>query len=178
MKKKKEIYYNSSCGYGFGSNENIDGKTTRYGAEVKLGQKYDKFNLKESMTLLNTKIDDGIYKYSEIPGTSKVIFNLGGDYFLTDKLQLSANYSYRSSQYAISDFYNKKEKQKSYSVTNFDLKYDINSNFGLQVGINNVFNNKYNDYTVYSTVSDKLVSYPSDERIYYIKFDYTINGGK
>lgn len=175
---KNEIYYNPSGGYGFGSNENIDGKTTRYGAEVKLGQKYDKFNLKESMTLLNTKIDDGIYKYSEIPGTSKVIFNLGGDYFLTDKLQLSANYSYRSSQYAISDFYNKKEKQKSYSVTNFDLKYDINSNFGLQVGINNVFNNKYNDYTVYSTVSDKLVSYPSDERIYYIKFDYTINGGK
>jgi outer membrane receptor protein involved in Fe transport len=130
------------------------------------------------VTLLNSKINDGIYKNSKIPGTSNAIFNLGAEFYPIDKLQASANYSYRGSQYAISDFYNKKDKQKGYSVVNVDLKYNVNTNFIVQLGINNLFNEKYNDYTVYSSLSNKLASYPADERTYYIKFDYILDGGK
>ena len=177
VETKNEIYYDPNGNYGWGNNGNIDGKTVRYGIEARIEQKYSKLNLRESVTLLNSKINDGIYKNSKIPGTSNAIFNLGAEFYPVDKLKMSANYSYRGSQYAISDFYNKKDKQKGYSVVNVDLKYNVNTNFIVQFGINNLFNEKYNDYTVYSSLSNKLASYPADERTYYIKFDYILEGG-
>lgn len=153
------------------------GKTKRYGLDLKLEQKFDKFTFREAYSYVNTKIIKGLSKDEEgkkIPYSIPHKLTLGVNYKFNKKLDLSLNANYNSNYYISSNNkdtkkINGKERTKFGKawMANFRVNYRPIENLDIYAGVNNIFskngsfihdNNKY--YIV------------SPERNYYTGFSY------
>ena len=152
--------------------------TERTGVELFAEQYLGKLRVNESFTYVNAKIkkvgDDVLtsttYNFKDgqkIPGVPSTKVTLGLDYEIANGLRTTANLNYYSSSV---DTYN--EKIPSYSTTDLGLKYKHQSGFGLNAGVKNVFNKKYNVAQGKDPLTGKTVYSPADERTYYIGASY------
>ena len=82
-------------------------------------------------------------------------------------MRTTANLNYYSSSV---DTYN--EKIPSYSTTDLGLKYKHKNGFGLNAGVKNIFNKKYNVAQGKDPLTGSTVYSPADERTYYIGASY------
>ncbi|WP_319371246.1 TonB-dependent receptor [uncultured Ilyobacter sp.] len=179
---QNEIYWDKSINYPFGGYNNYDGETDKIGAEVFAEQYIGKFTFKETFTYLDAEMDveqsDGSFEKKEIPGVSKYVCSLGADYQATDKLLLSTTANYRGNSYAYGDSDNDGEKVDSYITLDAKISYDFKNGLKIYGGVNNIFNEEYNDYVYYNAVyaaysPGKYPSYyPAPERNYYLGFKY------
>ena len=152
--------------------------TERTGVELFAEQYLGKLRVNESFTYVNAKIkkvgDDVLvsttYNFKDgqkIPGVPSTKVTLGLDYEIADGLRTTANLNYYSSSV---DTYN--EKIPSYSTTDLGLKYKHKNGFGLNAGVKNVFNKKYNVAQGKDPLTGSTVYSPADERTYYIGASY------
>jgi iron complex outermembrane receptor protein len=65
--------------------------------------------------------------------------------------------------YAISDWNNEGEKADSWTTVDTKLTFQWKE-FEAFAGVNNIFNEKYSDYVIFSNSSQELAFYPSPER--------------
>lgn len=170
---KDEIHI-SMPGHGLATStgwvyENL-GKTERKGVELFAEQYLGKFRINESFSYVSAKIKDvnagSMYqKGQKIPYVSPIKATLGVNYEVVSGLTLSGNVNYYSSY---TD--NGGKKSKGYSTTDLGVRYNHNSGFGVQAGIKNIFDKKYNE--IQSTSQGKTYYTPAEERTYYLGVSY------
>ncbi|WP_426711232.1 TonB-dependent receptor [Cetobacterium sp. SF1] len=146
------------------SYENI-GKTRRIGTEIYGEQYFEKFILSEGLTYIHTKITEGKYKGNRVPLAPKAKLNLNIDYQWTEKISSGLTFNYIGSseilEYSRKNL-PKKNKISDYHFTDLRIQYQINNNFTLKCGINNIFNRHYN----YSETESGVI--PAPGRNYYL----------
>jgi iron complex outermembrane receptor protein len=156
---KNEIYYNPITFH----NGNMPGKTERVGIDISAEHRLSSLFLKESASLLKSKILDNLYSNNEIPSVPQVTLSLIASYDFNNNIIVNASTSYVGSKYAVSDFTNAGGKVGSYWVTNINGEYKTKS-LTFFAGIKNLFNAAYCEYIVYY---GSFNYYPSISRNYY-----------
>ncbi len=158
-------------------------KTKRKGIELSLSQKFGKLELKESYAYLKGKRDyngkqsqfleesDYVdWSNTGLPKVPKHSVTLEAKYQFTPKIAASLRYKYNGKYSNFSDFKQKEEEGyiKSHAVTDFSLHYQNEKGFHLYGGINNIFNEKYFEYT-----SSKMYTIiPAEERTFFVGAKY------
>lgn len=175
---KNEILYDKEGNGGSGANKNLDGKTERVGIELFLEHYFDKLTLRESFSYIHHKIKNGIYGDKQIPGVPNYLANIGATYNFTSALSANADLYYNGSSYSSSDFLNSGGKNDSYITLDLSAAYMFNNGVSIYGGINNITNEKYNDYTGgyydYSNPTKFIKNYyPAAERNFYVGIRYS-----
>lgn len=167
-------------------NYNID-KTERMGAELKLQQNFGKLTLSESYQYVNAEIKDGVEKKfgkngevvngkdisgKKIAGVPEHRFTLGAKYEFTPKFNVNGETIYNGSSYL--DNNNETGKKDSYVVTNVRFNYNADMGLSLFAGINNIFDEKYNEEVSFDSKNNIYLYDPAAERNYYVGFSYTL----
>ncbi|MFK4785237.1 TonB-dependent receptor [Fusobacterium sp. MFO224] len=182
-----EIYTYMSGGMANSNilNYNLD-KTERYGVEFKLEHYLGKLTLSEGYQYMHAKIKDGREKNfdgsgnlvlgdklsgNKIAGVPEHKLNIGANYKFNDRFNINGEVVYNGSSYI--DNKNKYGKKKAYIVANIRANYKLNTSLNLYAGINNLFDEHYNNSVSYDAgISDKIYD-PAAERNYYMGFSYT-----
>lgn len=162
------------------------GETRRYGFDLKLEQKFDKFTFREAYSYVNAKTikDDNRNYYKKmkeklgntegkyISYVSPHKFTFGVDYEVNKKLNLSFNGRYSSDYYLRDDNkkYGTKKKDGKNIVVNFRGNYKLVDSLDIYAGINNIFNSQVNNYANHGGNRKYFVVAP--ERNYYVGFSY------
>ena len=167
-------------------NYNID-KTERMGAELKLQQYFGKLTLSQSYQYVNAEIKDGIEKNfdrsgnivngkdisgKKIAGVPEHRFTLGAKYDFTPKFNINGETIYNGSSYL--DNNNETGKKDSYVVTNVRFNYNADMGLSLFAGINNIFDEKYDEEVSFDTEKNVYLYDPAAERNYFVGFSYTL----
>jgi iron complex outermembrane receptor protein len=162
-----EIIYNPTGGaFGFGANENLDGKTRRDGIELSLNaHPLEWLQLNGSYTYTDAKIRGGQFDGSAVPMiprnkvTLSTVIDLGKGY------SVALNGVYVGKRPFISDFENKFDYQNDYTVFNGKIKYQW-KNITAFLDINNITGKKYSEFGTLSLFSSPVEKafYPSPER--------------
>lgn len=163
---ENEIFYNSLT-Y---NNENIPGNTERKGLELSAKTYLGALIVSQGYTYIEAKIKDGTYEGKSIPWVPENKYSIKSEYDLND-LSLGLEYSYVGSMFAISDWENKAGKIEAYSTVNLSSSYKFKE-LNLFGGVNNLFDEKFNNYAVYSTSKKRIGYYPAEERNYYLGLSY------
>ena len=165
MELENEIYYNPLGGpFGFGGNENYD-DTRRLGIEVFAeANPWDWLRLWANYTFIKATFRDGLYEGNDVPGVPNHKVSFGFD--LTpafvdclEGLEFNVWATYNSEQRLISDQSNVIPKLDDYITANAKLSYTWRFLTAF-VGVNNMFNEEYSEYGVYSLFSGRNY-YPS-----------------
>lgn len=130
-------------------NYNI-GKTERVGFEGVAEHYIDKLTLKSSITYIKSKIVDGEYAGSEMPSVPNWKITGGLTYDFTEKFSTTFEGVYYSQSYDLDDLENLRGKNSGEYIT-FDLSayYKITSDFMITGRIENIFDEKYDEYAGY-----------------------------
>lgn len=170
---KDEIHINMP-GHGLATStgwtyENLK-KTERKGIELFAEQYLGKFRINESLSYVNAEIKDvnsgSMYeKGQKVPYVSPVKATLGVNYEAVPGLTLSGHINYNSSYRD-----NAGKKSKGYSTADLGVKYDHSSGLGIQAGVKNLFDTKYNENQ--STSGSTTTYTPARERTYYLGVSY------
>lgn len=165
-------------------NYNID-ETERYGMEIRLEQYFDKLTLSQGYQYTHAEIKEGREKKisaggditpgedisgNKIAGVPEHKLTLGARYDVTEKLNLNGEVVYNGNSYI--DNANKYNKLNSYIVANIRANYKYNEDVTIYAGINNLFDEKYNNSMSYS--GGEYTYDPAAERNYYAGFSYTL----
>ncbi|MGL4868009.1 MAG: TonB-dependent receptor, partial [Cetobacterium sp.] len=145
IETENEIFYGKNYINDEKSNRNLNGTTTRKGAEVSLEHYFDKLTVSESITYMKTEFKEG----KEIPGIPNLKGVLNLNYKFNEKLNLNNSWEYYGKMYANGDEENKGGKIDNYILTGLSLSYDFKDGLIVSTGINNLFNEKYYDYVGY-----------------------------
>lgn len=182
-----EIYTYMSGGMSNSNilNYNLD-KTERYGVEFKLEHYLGKLIVSEGYQYIHAEIKDGKEKNfdssgnlisgeklsgNRIAGVPEHKLNIGASYKFNDKFNINGELVYNGSSYI--DNKNKYGKKKNYIVANIRANYKLNTSLNLYAGINNLFDEKYNNSASYDTKKNEKIYDPAAERNYYMGFSYT-----
>ena len=148
---KNEIYFDPGIGYGSESNYS---HSRRIGFEFyqetdilrifKAG--LDKLTLNTSFTYQDPKLIGGPYNYSTILMVPSTKASAGFDMGFLKHFTLNVNEKFTGQEYASDDFKNQTARAKQYWTTDVRLSYKL-KNMELFVGVDNIFNEFYNDYT-------------------------------
>lgn len=159
-------------------------KTKRKGVELSLSQKLGKLELKESYAYLKGKRDyngkesqflnpDDYVDWSNtgLPKVPKHSLTLEAKYQFTPRISASLRYKYNGKYSNFSDLKQKEEEGyiKSHAVTDLSLHYQNEKGLHLYGGINNLFNEKYFEYTG----SKMYTIIPAEERTFFLGAKYT-----
>lgn len=158
-------------------------KTKRKGIELSLSQKLGNLELKESYAYLKGKRtyngkesqfldpDDYVdWSNTGLPKVPKHSLSLEAKYHFSPKISVGLRYKYNGKY---SNFSNLKQKEeegyiKSHAVTDLSLHYQNEKGFHLYGGINNLFNEKYFEYTG----SKMYTIIPAEERTFFVGAKY------
>ncbi len=167
-KNKKEIFYD----YLNFLNSNYD-RTRRKGVDV--STRLDMQSLVHSTFLsswdilmnysyLDARFGKGNYNGKVVPRVPAHRFSLGTDIGFPKGVTLNVTGRFIGSQYKNNDLRNEYSRTKPFIVADTKLSYKLKKNLDVYAGVNNVFNEKYNDYT--SEDSGMSYNYPAPERNY------------
>ncbi len=157
-----EILYNPTGGsFGFGANENLDGRTRRDGVEFATSlQPVEWIQLNAHYTYMDASVQGGQYKDKDIPNVPKHRASLISVYSLGKGVTITLNGVYIGTRPFISDFTNSFKKQKDYFVLNSKLKYTCKE-ITAYIDLNNLTDKKYSEFGTLS-----LFSFPVESALY------------
>lgn len=165
-KTENEIFYNPSSW----SNENYKDDVLRKGIEIGTSTSLGNFTINQAYTYLSAEFQGGEYEGKTVPWVPRERYRLRTSYNINN-IVLIGEYAYTSSVYSISDWSNVQGSISSYSVFNFGTTYTY-GDIKVYGGVKNLFNEKYNEYSVYSKNKGYKVYYPAKERNYYLGLKY------
>ncbi len=160
-----EIFFDPRGNNGHGSNVNMQGKNLRVGAEYTNERRYNKLTVKDSVTLIDTRILDGDYVGKSVPGVAPINYKINANYNLSEDLKLWLSGLYTNSYYHYGDYENSYEKVDYTILFHMGIDYDY-ENFKIFGGIDNITDAKYYDYAGYS--NDTSYYYPGQGRRFYM----------
>jgi iron complex outermembrane receptor protein len=161
MELDDEIYYNPLGGpLAFGANENYD-KTRHWGIELSAEAKpWEWLKLWANYTYTEAKIRGGAYSGNEIPGVPHHKVNFGIGVTPLEGLAIDIWANYVGERRFIGDQPNIFPKLNDYMTINAKVSYTWKF-FTAFVGVNNILDEKYSEYGVYSWFRHQLAYYPS-----------------
>ncbi len=169
IETENEIFYGVNKNDEFNKNRNLDGTSKRKGIEFSLEHYFNKLTISESITYMKTEFKEG----KDIPGIPNIKGVLNFNYKFNEKLSMNNSWEYYGKAYDSNDEANERDKIDSYLLSGLTFVYDFQDGLVINVGINNLFNEKYYDYVGYSSYSKTRNYYPAPERNYYIGFKYS-----
>lgn len=175
---ENEIYLDPTIGF-FGANRNID-KSHKKGINLSTSRESNGWSYGLAYSYVKAIIDKEAgkdYAGNALPAAPEHTIKLNGSYKFTSSViprlpnhKVSIDHKQTSDSYMIGDFNNISEKAPGYKTTNINYKV-ANKNLGLQIGVNNLFNDN-NGLFLYRSTGNKV--YATDyERFYYAKLDYS-----
>jgi len=172
---KDEIFFNPTGGpFGYGANENLDGKARREGAEFLLSATFKKLSLMGSYAFTDTEIKAGQYSGKEIPNVPKHRASFNAVFYPLEGFTFALNGSYIGKRFFESDFANAFPKQDDYFLVNAKLKYNWDK-FTLFLDINNLLDQEYSGYGVLSSgfpVEPAFYPSPDINFLLGLRYDY------
>ena len=157
-----EIFFNPSGGpFGFGANENLDGRSRRTGVEVQLGSTIRNVAVSGSYTFANAKVLDGALLGNRVPSVPRHLATVSSTIYLSPSFTLGVNGSYVGPRFFESDYPNIFGEQEDYFLLNAKLTYDWGRRFQVFVDVNNLLNQEYAEYGVATTFPSERGLYPS-----------------
>lgn len=157
----REIFYNPAGGdFGFGANENFEGRTRRRGMEFSSGVSRGIATLRGNYGVVQTSVIDGQYAGRQVPGVAA--HKMAAEIFLqiSPGLTASVNATYVGSRYFHSDWSNRFGKHDGYFLLNSRISYRWNR-FTLFADFNNIMNHEYAEYGVLGGFPVERAFYPS-----------------
>ena len=154
-----EIYYNP-LGGPLGANENYD-KTRHWGIEFSAeAQPWKWLTLWANYAYAEAKFREGQYKGNEVPGVPNHKVNFGIGVTPLEGLTIDIWSHYVGKRRFISDEPNIFPYLDDYITTNARVSYTWKFLTAF-VGVNNIFDEEYSEYGVYSWFRNQLAYYPS-----------------
>ncbi len=169
-----EIFFNPIGGpFGFGANENLDGKTRRDGVEIALKKTFENLSISAGYTYADTEIKGGLFSGNEVPNVPKHKASLDAVFDIGRGFTVALNGIYIGERLFESDYANTFSDQDDYIVLNAKFKYNW-KNFTTFLDINNITDEKYSEYGVLGGFPFEEAFYPSPERnfIFGVSVDY------
>ena len=157
----REIFYNPVGGaFGFGANENFEGRTRRRGMEFSSGISRGIATLRGNYSVVETRVRDGQYTGRQVPGVAA--HKMAAELFvqMTPRLTTSINGTYVGSRYFHSDWSNRFGKHDGYFLLNSRISYRWDR-FTLFADFNNIMNHEYAEYGVLGGFPVERAYYPS-----------------
>ena len=157
----REIFYNPAGGsFGFGANENFEGRTRRRGMEFSSGVSRGIATLRGNYSVVQTRVKDGQYTGRQVPGVAA--HKMAAELFVqfTPRLTASINGTYVGSRYFHSDWSNRFGKHDGYLLLNSRISYR-RDRFTLFADFNNILNQEYSEYGVMGGFPVERAFYPS-----------------
>lgn len=167
MNITNEIYYNSFTW----KNENYE-KTRHEGLELEI--KYmplSSISLFANHTYLKSRFKNGNFNKNQIPGVPKNKDILGITIKPTQNLTISIVGNYIGESYFIGDLDNAAKPLMPYIITDTEVELK-KGNLSASFGVNNVFNEKYSEYSIIYYTGDPGNFYPSPERNFVGELSY------
>jgi len=165
---KDEIFYDPLAF----SNTNYP-RTRRDGVEVGFNAPATEWlTLFGSYTYVNPELRRGPFASgNKIPGVATNMASGGINLRFLEYWRLDVRGRWMGEYYAISDWNNQGEKADSWTTVDTKLTFQWKE-FEAFAGVNNLFNEKYSDYVVFSNFSQELAFYPSPERNFLVGLRY------
>jgi iron complex outermembrane receptor protein len=165
---KDEIFYDPLTF----SNTNYP-RTRRDGVELSFTAPVKEWlTLSGSYTHVNPELRHGDFESgNKIPGVASNMASGGINLRFLESWRLDVRGRWMGEYYAISDWNNEGEKADGWTTVDTKLTFQWKE-FEAFAGVNNVFNEKYSDYVIFSNFSQELAFYPSPERNFLIGLRY------
>ena len=158
-----EIFFNPVGGaFGFGANQNFEGKTRKKGVEVSLGAYAYRTTLRGSYSFTDANVREGQYQGSGVPGVSRHKMTVESAVHLTPKFTASVTGTYMGKKHFQSDWGNTFGKQDAYFLLNARLSYPVRRST-LFLDLNNILNQEYSEYGVLGGFPTERAFYPSSK---------------
>ena len=176
MNVRNELYYNAtdtfSSGYWNGQNENYD-RTVHEGLESSLDVKLNNWvTLFGNYTFTNAYFDGGQYSGNEIPLVPNNKGSVGLKFVLPMNISLNITGTYIGPRYYLNDQANAYSKLNGYMIADTNLSWHY-KDLKIIFGINNLFDKQYSEYAGVNVDNGSKFYYPSPERNFSLKVDYT-----
>jgi iron complex outermembrane receptor protein len=159
---KDEIFFNPVA-Y---TNQNMEGKTIRQGAEAGFDWRWKALHISAGYTYTDTEFDGGVYDGSEVPAVPRDRATARIGYTIAGGLFVGADAVYVGKRFLISDFNNESDKADAYTVVNAKIQYDWRR-LSFFVDLNNVLDEEYSTFSGLqynaSTFTYEPGYYPSPE---------------
>jgi iron complex outermembrane receptor protein len=159
---KDEIFYNPEA-Y---TNQNMEGKTIRQGAEVGFEWHWKSLHIGAGYTFTDTEFEGGDYDGNEVPAVPRDRATARIGYTIAGGLFVGADAVYVGERFLISDLNNDFDKAEDYTVVNAKIQYDWRQ-FAFFVDLNNLLDEAYSTFSGLqynaSTFTYEPGFYPSPE---------------
>ena len=161
MNLKNELYYNPLGGaFGTGSNENY-GKTRHQGLEMSAKAKVNKnIELFGNYAFTYSKFVDDTYSGKYVPMVPLNKGALGMRLFFLENFTFNFVGLFVGERHCINDQQNIYKPLKPYFTADINLFYE-NEHFRVGGGVNNLFNEKYYNYSVRNATNGRINYYPA-----------------
>ena len=157
----REIFFNPLGGaFGFGGNENFQGRTRRQGVEVALGTQVEGVTLKGSYSFVDADVKDGQYTGKQVPAVAGNKASLEAFIPFSYAFHAGLNGTYVGQRHFTSDWSNAFGEQGGYFLLNARLGYQL-ERFHLFLDLNNLLNREYSEYGVLGGFPVEPAFYPS-----------------
>lgn len=159
--RDQEIFFNPTGGaFGFGANENIDGRTRRKGLEIALGAYAFSTTLQGSYSFMDAEVLSGQYAGSGVPGVARHKMTIETFIQVTPRFIAGLNGSYVGQRHFQSDWSNVFRDQDGYFLLNARLSYLLQG-VTFFLDLNNILDREYSEYGVLGGLPTERAFYPS-----------------
>ena len=156
-----EIFFNPTGGpFGFGANENLDGRTRRHGIEVTAGGAVSDVSVRGSYVYTHATILDGGLAGRRVPNvprhrtTVQTVIRVGGH------VTLGTDGTYVGTRLFESDYQNTLGAQDAYVIVNLKVQYE-HRRFKAFVDVRNLLDQEYSEYGVLGGFPAERAFFPS-----------------
>lgn len=165
---KDEILFNPALPSFFGGQNDNYGRTRRRGVELDMAiSPHDMIRISGNYTYIKSELRGGAFDGNDIPGVADHITTAGMTFFPFSGLSIDTRIRWIYGKSLISDWENEigdDWEGGDYIVVDTKLSY-TQKLFIVNLGVKNLFNEKYSEYGTYS--DNDINIYPSPERNYF-----------
>ncbi len=175
LQSYNEIFFNPTGGpFGFGENENFDGKTRRSGIESSLGAQIGQVTLIGSYTFVSAEVLEGPLEGNKIPSVPWHKASVESTIYLDPRLTLSLEGSYIGTRPFESDWPNRFGDQEDYFLLNSRLAYTLHP-LRFNLDLNNLLNREYSEFGVLGGFPVERAFYPSPKFNVHVGIRFVFN---
>jgi iron complex outermembrane receptor protein len=156
-----EIFFNPRGGpFGFGANENLDGKSRRRGLELSLAGNIRNLAVAGSYSYIDADIRSGQYTGSLIPSVPKHKATVDCTAYLRRGFKAGLNGSYVGARLFAGDFLADFGDQDAHFLLNAHIRHD-GRHLSVFMDLNNLLNQDYSEYAAIGGFPVERAFYPS-----------------
>jgi iron complex outermembrane recepter protein len=157
----------NNANYGRTQRVGLDAGSTFYLAPMMSASWLKTMDINVEYRFLDAKFQGGRFDGQEVPMAPVHQLAVGFNAILKSGLSWNVTSRFLGAQYGINDDANTKPKMKPSMVTDTRLGYQIKDRWETFVGVNNLFNERYDDYLAYGAGASTAVDhYPAMDRNY------------